>query len=41
MAGSGNFQIVNRILNEEVKAAVGRGLKVLYCIGEKSEEQER
>ncbi|MEI1255710.1 triose-phosphate isomerase family protein [Blautia sp. JLR.GB0024] len=41
MAGSGNSQIVNRILNEEVKAAVGRGLKVLYCIGEKSVEQER
>lgn len=32
---------VNRILNEEVKAALKRGLKVLYCIGEKSEEQER
>ena len=32
---------VNRILNQEIKLAVSRGLKVLYCIGEKSEEQER
>ena len=32
---------VNRILNREVKAAQAAGLKVLYCIGEKSEEQER
>lgn len=31
---------VNRILNQEVKTAVSRGLKVLYCIGEKSEEQD-
>lgn len=41
MTGSGNAKIVNRILNEEVKTAACRGLKVLYCIGEKSEEQER
>lgn len=32
---------VNRLLNREIKAAVNRGLKVLYCIGEKSEEQDR
>lgn len=32
---------VNRLLNREVRAAINRGLKVLYCIGEKSEEQER
>ena len=31
---------VNRLLNQEVKAAQAAGLKVLYCIGEKSEEQE-
>ena len=32
---------VNRILGQEVKAAVDRGLKVLYCIGEKESEQPR
>ena len=32
---------VNRLLNREIKAATARGLKVLYCIGEKSEEQDR
>lgn len=31
---------VNRILNQEIKCAIDRGLSVLYCIGEKSEEQE-
>ena len=30
----------NRILNAEIKAAQAAGLTVLYCIGEKSEEQE-
>ena len=30
----------NRILNAEIKAAQAAGLSVLYCIGEKSEEQE-
>lgn len=30
---------VNRILNAEIKAAQAAGLTVLYCIGEKSEEQ--
>lgn len=40
-AGIQDIDAVNRILNQEVKAAVSRGLKVLYCIGEKSEEQER
>ncbi len=33
--------VVNRLLNEEVLCAQARGLHVLYCIGEKSEEQER
>ena len=32
---------VNRLLNQEVRQAVGQGLRVLYCIGETSEEQEQ
>lgn len=32
---------VNRILNAEIRAAQAAGLTVLYCIGEKSEEQDR
>lgn len=32
---------VNRILNQEVQTAVQAGLSVLYCIGEKAEEQEQ
>lgn len=32
---------VNEILNREVKCATDAGLNVLYCIGEKSEEQPR
>ena len=32
---------VNRILNKEIRCAVNRGLKVLYCIGERSEEVEQ
>ena len=32
---------VNRILNQEIKSAIARGMTVLYCIGEKSEEQGR
>ena len=31
---------VNRVLHEEIRAAQAAGLAVLYCIGEKSEEQE-
>jgi len=31
---------VNRILNQEIKCAINRGMTVLYCIGEKSEEQD-
>lgn len=30
---------VNLILNREIKCATGRGLRVLYCVGEKAEEQ--
>lgn len=40
-AGVKNAAAVNRILNQEIRLAISRGLKVLYCIGEKSEEQER
>ena len=40
-AGVTDTAAVNRLLNQEIKAAAARGLKVLYCIGEKSEEQER
>ena len=38
-AGVTDTAAVNRLLNQEIKAAIARGLKVLYCIGEKSEEQ--
>ncbi len=31
---------VNQMLNAEVKCAIAQGMKVLYCIGEKSEEQD-
>ena len=40
-AGVTDTAAVNRLLNQEIRAAVAQGLKVLYCIGEKSEEQER
>ena len=32
--------VVNQVLNQEIACAVARGMNVLYCIGEKSEEQE-
>ena len=35
----GDPAAVNRLLNMEVKAALQAGLNVLYCIGEKAEEQ--
>lgn len=38
-AGVVDSVAVNRLLNKEVKAALSSGLKVLYCIGETSEEQ--
>ena len=31
---------VNRLLNQQIKCAIARGMTVLYCIGEKSEEQD-
>ena len=40
-AGVTDTAAVNRLVNREIKAATARGLKVLYCIGEKSEEQDR
>ncbi len=40
-AGVTDTAAVNRLLNQEVLAAQAAGLNVLYCIGEKSEEQER
>lgn len=39
-AGVVSNEAVNRLLNQEIKCAIERGMKVLYCIGEKSEEQE-
>ena len=40
-AGVTDTDAVNRLLNQEIKCAIDRGLSVLYCIGEKSEEQDR
>lgn len=39
-AGVTDTDAVNRILNQEIKCALARNLSVLYCIGEKSEEQD-
>jgi len=39
-AGVTDTAALNRLLNQEIKIAVESGMKVLYCIGEKSEEQE-
>lgn len=40
-AGITDYTAVNTILNQEVRAATERGLKVLYCIGEKDVELDR
>ena len=40
-AGVTDTAAVNRLLNQEIKAAVKAGLRVLYCIGESGEEQPR
>jgi triosephosphate isomerase len=40
-AGVTDTDAVNRLLNQEIKCAIARGMQVLYCIGEKSEEQEQ
>lgn len=34
-----DMSAVNRLLNKEIKCAMDAGLKVVYCIGETSEEQ--
>jgi triosephosphate isomerase len=39
-AGLADSDAVNRLLNKEIKCAVNAGLKVLYCIGETSDEQK-
>lgn len=39
-AGVTDTEAVNRLLNQEIKCAIARGMTVLYCIGEKSEELE-
>lgn len=36
-----NFNVINEILNEEIKCAIDAGMKVLYCVGERTEEQEK
>ncbi|MEE0767122.1 MAG: triose-phosphate isomerase family protein, partial [Christensenellales bacterium] len=38
-AGVTDTAAVNRLLNQEIRQAIAQGLTVLYCIGEKSEEQ--
>lgn len=40
-AGVTDTDTVNRILNQEIKAAVSAGLTVLYCIGENDTELDR
>ncbi len=40
-AGVADTDAVNRLLNKEIKCAINAGLKVLYCIGETSEEQPK
>ncbi len=40
-AGVSDTAAVNRLLNRQVRCAVAAGLKVLYCVGETSEEQPR
>ena len=39
VTGQAAAQAVSRILNQEIRCAQAAGLTVLYCIGEKSEEQ--
>lgn len=38
-AGASDPAAVNRLLNQEIRQAQARNIRVLYCIGEKSEEQ--
>ncbi len=39
-AGAGSTDAINRLLNKEIKCAIDAGLKVLYCIGETTDEQK-
>lgn len=39
LTGEAASSAVNRLLNGSIKTALSRGLSVLYCIGEKAEEQ--
>jgi triosephosphate isomerase len=41
VTGNAATAAVNRLLGKEIAAAKARNLVVLYCIGEKAEEQER
>ncbi|MDY4610521.1 MAG: triose-phosphate isomerase [Sphaerochaetaceae bacterium] len=41
LTGSTDRKLVNRVLNDEVRCALNRGLDVLYCVGEQSDEMER
>jgi triosephosphate isomerase len=41
VSGAAAARVVNRILAKEIATAKTRGLAVLYCIGEKAEEQDR
>ena len=41
LAEATDTDAVNRLLNQEIKCAIERGMTVLYCIGEKSEEQDQ
>ncbi len=38
MGGNQDRTLVNKILNQEMRQAQKRGMKILYCIGEKAEE---
>ena len=40
-AGVTYTDAVNRLFNQEIKCAIEIGMTVLYCIGEKSEEQDQ
>lgn len=39
-AGITSTKTINTLLNQEIKCAQAQGMHVLYCIGEKSEEQD-
>lgn len=40
VTGEAAAKVVNQLLQQEIQCALARGLNVLYCIGEKSEEQD-